>query len=193
MTTRNDSTFRQAVLDAARRMQGNLIRYTSRFFGGDEEAARDIVQHAFLQLCRSAEDARPEKVDQWLYRVCRNRAIDVQRGRQRTLVDSQQAISMQSDASKSTFEQCSEQELAIRIRERVACLPESQGEAIGLWAQGHRYAEIAGIMDRPESSVRVLVHRGISKLRSDPAIRGWLSEDDWSADSCNQKKATTNC
>lgn len=188
MTTRNDSDFRQAVLDAAGRMQGKLIRYTSRFFGGDEDTARDVVQHAFLQLCRTEVNARPAKIDQWLYRVCRNRAIDTQRGRQRQQTGSQQAAYMQADASGTTFEQLSQQELSHLVRDRVALLPDSQGEAIDLWSFGMRYAEIAEIMSRPESSIRVLVHRGISKLRSDPAIRGWLSDDDLPADSANQKK-----
>ena len=188
MTTRNDSGFRSAVLDAAGRMQGKLIRYTSRFFGGDEDTARDVVQHAFLQLCRSEANARPEKIDQWLYRVCRNRAIDTQRGRQRQQTGSQQSVYLQADASTSTFEKLSEKELGQLVRQRLSLLPDSQGEAIDLWSFGMRYAEIASVMDRPESSIRVLVHRGLCKLRSDPAIRGWLSDDDLSADSANQKK-----
>lgn len=188
MTTRNDSDFRQAVLDAAGRMQGKLIRYTSRFFGGDEDSARDVVQHAFLQLCRTEANARPHKMDQWLYRVCRNRAIDTQRGRQRQLTGSQQSVYMQADACRTTFEQLSDQELSHLVRQRLALLPDSQGEAIDLWSFGMRYSEISEIMDRPESSIRVLVHRGLSRLRSDPAIQGWLSDDDPPVDSVNQKK-----
>lgn len=191
MTTLNDSEFRQVVLDAAGRMQGKLIRYTSRFFGGDEDSARDIVQHAFLQLCRTDASKRPQKIDHWLYRVCRNRAIDTQRGRKRQQTGSQQTVSMQVDACRTTFEQLSEQELSHLVRQRLALLPDSQGEAIDLWSFGMKYAAIALIMDRPESSVRVLVHRGLAKLRSDPAVRGWLSDDDSPADSVDQKKAST--
>ena len=177
MTTLNDSRFRDAVLEAAGRLQGKLIRYTSRFFGGDEEAARDVVQHAFLQLCRAEGDKRPEKIDQWLFRVCRNRAIDLQRGRQRLQTSCQQLVCLHTDSSKSAFQQLSHAEICDLVRERISRLPDSQSEAIDLWSHGLRYAQIAEIMDRAESSVRVLVHRGITKLRSDPAIRNWLSED----------------
>jgi len=178
MTTLNDSDFRLAVMDAAGRMQGKLIRYTSRFFGGDEEPARDVVQHAFLQLCRSESAERPRKVDQWLYRVCRNRAIDTQRGQKRQQSGSQQSAYIQADACRTTFEQLSEKELNQLVRQRLALLPESQGEAIDLWSFGMKYSEISDVMQRPENSIRVLVHRGLNSLRSDPAIQRWLSEED---------------
>lgn len=95
---------------------------------------------------------------------------------------------MQADACRTTFEQLSDQELSHLVRQRLALLPDSQGEAIDLWSFGMRYSEISEIMDRPESSIRVLVHRGLSRLRSDPAIQGWLSDDDPPVDSVNQKK-----
>ncbi len=176
MTTRIDSSFREAVLDAAGRMQGKLIRYTSRFFGGDEEAARDVVQHAFLQLCRTKAGKRPEKIDPWLYRVCRNRAIDSQRNRKRQQSSSQQMLYQQTDTCSSSLEQLSDRELGRMIRQRLSLLPEAQGEAIDLWSFGMPYSEIASIMNRPESSIRVLVYRGLSKLRTDPALQDWLSD-----------------
>ncbi|MGI9515787.1 MAG: RNA polymerase sigma factor [Pirellulaceae bacterium] len=206
MTTLNDSRFRDAVLEAAGRLQGKLIRYTSRFFGGDEEAAQDVVQHAFLQLCRTEGDKRPGKIDQWLYRVCRNRAIDLQRGRQRMQSSCQQLVCLHTDSSKSAFQQLSHAEICELVQERICHLPDSQSEAIDLWSHGLRYAQIAEIMDRAESSIRVLVHRGITKLRSDPAIRGWLSDEDeqsadlrdgsgtrQSSDTPHQKKTAAKC
>ncbi len=190
MTTLKDSEFRQAVLDAAGRMQEKLIRYSSRFFGGDEEAARDIVQHAFLQLCRAEPETRPQKIDQWLYRVCRNRAIDTCRARQRQQSECQQSIDLQTDAGKNAFDKLSEKELNDLVRQRLALLPDSQGEAIELWSFGVKYSQIAEIMARPESSIRVLVHRGLSKLKSDPTIQGWLGQEsstEVAADSISQK------
>src|SRR5687767_2937037 len=76
----------QRIGDALSRYEGPLLRY-ARSLLGDLERARDVVQDTFLRLCR--ED--PARVDghlaQWLFTVCRNRALDVQRkdGRLRPL------------------------------------------------------------------------------------------------------------
>jgi RNA polymerase sigma factor (sigma-70 family) len=44
-------------------------------------------------------------------------------------------------------------------------LPEGQREAIHLWCEGFSYREIAKIAELSEGNVRVLVHRGITRLR----------------------------
>ncbi|MGF1679102.1 MAG: RNA polymerase sigma factor [Candidatus Methylacidiphilales bacterium] len=62
------------------RYESPLLGYT-RQITGDLEEARDVVQDSFVKLCRE----RPAKVGDppgaWLYRVCRNRALDLYRRR----------------------------------------------------------------------------------------------------------------
>ncbi len=180
-------------MDAAERLQGKLVRYTSRFFAGDENSARDVVQHAFMQLCRVNVDSRPENIDAWLYRVCRNRAIDQCRRDERMQTGDHACVNQQIDAGVSSSQQLTERELWQLIQERIAVLPASQREAVELWSAGMRYAEIAEIMGRVETSIRVMVHRAITRLRNDPQIRLWLSDDGESQSSIIRDKITTNC
>ena len=54
-----------------------LIRYSTRLTG-NREGAREVVQEAFLRLWQHEDDSL-ENVEAWLFRVCRNRAIDTLR------------------------------------------------------------------------------------------------------------------
>ena len=69
---------RQVVAD----YESRLIRYAQRITG-DGERARDIVQDAFLRLCRQEQAAVESCVAPWLYKVCRHRALDVAAKEQR--------------------------------------------------------------------------------------------------------------
>src|SRR5262249_49245205 len=68
------------VRDAVDRFERPLTLYACRLLG-DIEAARDVVQETFLRLCAHAPD-RPTiepRLAEWLFTVCRNRALDVLR------------------------------------------------------------------------------------------------------------------
>jgi RNA polymerase sigma factor (sigma-70 family) len=169
------SNFREMVLDAAERLQDPLVRYVSRFLNGDINASHDVVQHAFLQLCRAGTEpgrkALPEPVDRWLYCVCRNRAIDVRRAAGREIPVYGSALDQRVDERLSDIEdRLSNKELYQLVRHRVAQLPDSQQEAIDLWSSGLGYADIAAVMEKPETTIRVLVHRAITRLRHDKSL-----------------------
>jgi RNA polymerase sigma factor (sigma-70 family) len=68
-------------------------------------------------------------------------------------------------------------ELLERLVELVELLPPSQREALDLWAEGFRYAEIASILGRQEGHVRVLVHRGLKTLREHPQVRAQMNDE----------------
>ncbi len=173
-----ENSFQEIILDAAERLQARLVRYASRFFDGDVSRAQDVVQHAFLQLCRTAAPKRPHKVDQWLFRVCRNRAIDLQRHNGRHLTG--QLDNMMDRVDEQLIgvgEKFSERELFELVHQRMVELPESQRESIELWSNGFTYAEVAEVMDRPESTVRVLVHRAITRLRQDKQLAAAIGHE----------------
>src|SRR5262245_25564774 len=58
--------------------QGRLIGYAARITG-DLESARDVVQDTFLRLCQQDLDEIADHLPAWLFRVCRNRALDVRK------------------------------------------------------------------------------------------------------------------
>ena len=64
------------------RYEGQLVRYAARITG-DVERGRDVVQDAFLRLWREDRAKVDGHLAEWLYTVCRNRALDVQRKERR--------------------------------------------------------------------------------------------------------------
>ena len=160
-----------------------LGRYARRLLG-DVDLAADAVQHAFVQLCSQSRATAGENPAPWLFRVCRNRALDHLRraGREQPLVEEgvepatgsvmQPAVADRAADPAAAVEQ---RELAARLRDLLRELPAPQREAIDLWCEGFTAKEIAGITGRTEGNVRVLTHRGLAALRSHPSIRGLLA------------------
>ena len=66
------------VREAVMRFEGPLLIYASRLLG-DAETARDVVQETFLRLCGQDRGSVDGHLAEWLFTVCRNRALDVLR------------------------------------------------------------------------------------------------------------------
>ena len=161
---------RQQVLAALGQYERPLVRYALRLMG-DDSSARDVVQHTFVRLCEQPVESLNGQLAPWLYTVCRNRAMDLLRRRGRTeSLDQSDEPSLVGDESDPA-DTVERDELHARLRDRVAQLPTSQSEAVTLWADGFSYPEIARIMEASEGSIRVLVHRGLTRLRNDPIAR----------------------
>jgi RNA polymerase sigma factor (sigma-70 family) len=161
------------VLAALDEFEGRLVRYARRLIGNEEEA-RDVVQFVFLRLC-DEEAAKVEgRLAQWLFTVCRNRAMDVLRGsgREKDRGGHSPPYSVERDPA----EMAEEMDLHGLLREVVDHLPASQREAIDLWAEGFRYAEIGKILECEEGNVRVLVHRGLKAVREDRRVRELIED-----------------
>jgi RNA polymerase sigma factor (sigma-70 family) len=164
---------REWILSVLDRYEVPLTRYAMRLLG-QHDGARDAVQHAFLQLCsRSPEELR-ERVAQWLFTVCRNKALDLLRARQRTapLEENEAPTCTSREADPALAAE--RHDLYVRLNRLVAELPPGQREAIDLWVEGFSYAQIARITGQSEGNVRVLVHRGLKRLRQHPVARELL-------------------
>src|SRR5471032_2026108 len=76
---------REWILAIVRRYERPLVAYV-RGLLGDAERSRDVVQDAFLKLCKLSERRRKAlepRLAPWLFAVCRRRAIDILRKEQR--------------------------------------------------------------------------------------------------------------
>src|SRR5689334_8392868 len=69
----------RAALD---RYSGPLTRY-ALLITGNLEQARDVVQDTFIRLCAEDRTRIEPHLAPWLFTVCRNRALDVQRKERR--------------------------------------------------------------------------------------------------------------
>ena len=161
---------RQWVLSALDEYERPLVRYATRILG-DDASARDVVQHAFVRLCEQTDESLNGRLGPWLFTVCRHRAMDVLRYDKRTESLDESESSPLTASEPDPADAVELDELHSALLARVARLPESQAEAVNLWADGFSYGEIAHIMETSEGNVRVLVHRGLKRLRDDPIAR----------------------
>ena len=172
---RNGDDRRDWVLSALAQYEGRLTRYATRILG-DEDAAQDAVQHAFLGLCSRDPDELDGRLAPWLYTVCRNKALDQLRlaGRQEALGggESFEFASREPDPA----EVAEGQDLKFWLRGMVDALPAKLREVVDLWLDGFSHREIAEITDRTDGHVRVMIHRAMTKLREHPQTRELLGE-----------------
>jgi RNA polymerase sigma factor (sigma-70 family) len=171
------------VLDVVDRYEGPLLRYARRLLD-DWDLAADAVQHAFVKLCAEPREKLEGREAPWLFRVCRNRAVDQlrQAGRERHLLD-MDGVATASPATQPLAGReadpavaAERADLARHVTTLLACLPAPQRETIDLWCEGLSYKQIAEITGRTEGNVRVLAHRGLTALRSHPQVQGLLTD-----------------
>ena len=161
-----------------------LTRYALRLLSGDDAAARDVVQHAFLKLCEQDYQSIDNRVAPWLYTVCRNRAIDTIRGRSHEeQLDLSKSIqpSQNGHAHKTENDPArivEEADFFEQIRRLINDLPESQREVVELWSQGFSSHEVGEIVGKRSGTVRIALHRAIKQLRRHESVKRWLGEID---------------
>lgn len=165
------------VLEAVDLYELPLQRYARRMLG-DFDLAADAVQHAFVKLCEQSQTALEGRVAPWLFHVCRNRALDHlrQHGREAAWVTDDHRPRGPAAAADPAHV-AEHRDLSARLRDLVKELPAPQREAIDLWCEGFTHRQIADITGRTEGHIRVLVHRGLSTLRSHPLVRPLLAAE----------------
>ncbi len=156
------------IAAAVDRFEGPLLRYTQRLTG-DLETARDVVQEAFLRLCRE----EPAKVDghlaRWLYTVCRRRALDVLKKESR-MKNSTGAVVVDRPANDSAAETAERHETTTQVLELLDRLPANQQEVVRLKFQaGLSYREISTITGLSVTNVSYLIHTAENLPPAPPA------------------------
>jgi RNA polymerase sigma factor (sigma-70 family) len=152
-----------------RRHQAPLFNFCLRMLGRSDDAA-DVAQDTFIQLYSHLDriDER-EPLAPWLFRVARNRCIDVIR-RRRTLPLEPTDPSLDS-AEPATTEPLPDElveraDLQRVLAEAIHQLPPAYAEVVALrYAADRSFAEIAVILECDEGAARVRFHRAKSLLR----------------------------
>ena len=145
------------------RYEGPLILYAQRLLG-ELPRARDVVQETFLRLCRQDREQVGPHLLEWLYLVCRNRALDLlRRQRTRQAADLPQTVACRIPAPAKQIE---DRDLAARIISMLDTLPENQRAVIVLkFQKGLSYKEISRQTGLSVSNVGFLIHTAIKTLR----------------------------
>jgi RNA polymerase sigma-70 factor (ECF subfamily) len=150
---------------AVDRFERPLTLYASRLLG-DAEAARDVVQETFLRLCVQDRAALEPRLAEWLFTVCRNKALDVLRKESRMTRLSEEQVLGCVSADPTPSEAAERRDAAARVLDLLETLPPNQQEVIRLKFQnGFSYQEISRISGHSVSNVGYLIHIGLKTLR----------------------------
>jgi RNA polymerase sigma factor (sigma-70 family) len=155
------------IQQALDRFEGPLIHYATRLLGGDVERARDVVQDTFLRLWQADAASVNGHLGQWLYRVCRNRALDVRRKENRmTTLQHEQELTSAHRNSRPADMESHPNDATHGVMNMLETLPDKQQEVLRLKFQGNlSYAEIANVMEITANHVGVLIHTALKSIR----------------------------
>ena len=164
-----------------RRHQATLYNFCLRMLGQPDDAA-DVAQETFVQLySHLAQLDEHEPLAPWLFRVARNRCIDLIRRRRTVPL----GVPDESDDVGLGLEPADDEPLPDEMAERadlqrvlsqaIAALPPAYAEVVALRYAGDRsFAEIGLILEVDEGTARVRFHRAKGLLRH--RLRGMLRE-----------------
>lgn len=145
-----------------------LVAYVRPRVGGDIETAQDVVQESFVKLCQQAWPEIEQHAAAWLYKTCRNRAIDISRreGRMSAISSGTDVSTIHDRSGSEPGERASRGEEIDRMKSQMEHLPNRQQEILRLRLQdGLSYKQIAEVTGLTATNVGYLLHQAISKLR----------------------------
>ena len=166
--THDDSGFLERTIAEH---QAPLIRYATRLLG-DPDRARDVVQDTFVKLMDQPPAAINGHAVEWLFTVCRHRALDVLRkeGRMKRFADGEaERVTAADPRPGRTLEQA---ETHAALLQMIGHLPPNQQEVVRLKFQnGFSYKEISRITELSVSNVGFLIHTAVARLRTEFAAQ----------------------
>jgi len=153
------------IRDALERYERPLVRYALRLTG-DVELAQDAVQDTFLRLCRRTPAELGDHLAPWLFRVCRNRALDLVRKEQHMNRSADGQATHLTSPAPGPGALAEHRDAQSRILVAVTTLPARQQEVVRLKFQNElSYKEIGEVMGLTVTNVGFLVHTAIKALR----------------------------
>jgi|SRR5579864_6501801 len=159
----SDSTW---VRTAVSRFEAPLTLYAARLLG-DADRARDVVQETFLRLCGQEQSRVADRLAEWLFTVCRNRALDVLRKERRMTRLSEEQIELRTSPEPGPPDLVEHAESAAQVLRLMEALPANQREVIRLKFQnGFSYREISRISGHSVTNVGYLIHTGLRTIRT---------------------------
>ena len=128
-----------------------------------------------MRLCDTTQTELHDHLAPWLFRVCRNRALDVLRKDRRWEAlegDASDRVPARESDPALLAEQ---KDLGRWVFQLLNELSTTQREVLELWLNDFSYLEISQITEKSEGHIRVIAHRGLLRLREHPRTRELLA------------------
>lgn len=153
------------IASALERYERPLLRYAAHLLG-QADRAQDVVQTTFLKLCRETPARLEGRLAPWLFRVCRNEALDVRRRKRREEPLDAADLERQPSPDPTPARLLETREALQGVLVALAALPASQQEVLRLkFQEGLSYRDISTITGLTVNHVGVLIHNGVKGLR----------------------------
>ena len=157
----SSSSQKEWIRSALAQYEGPLTRYAVHITG-DIERARDVVQDTFLRLCSQKRSWVDDHLAQWLFTVCRNRALDVRRKENRMSATKESQFEAQATQEPEPTTVLEKKEELSRVLRILETLPPNQQEVIRLKFQNAlSYREISDVTHLSISNVGLSAPHGI--------------------------------
>ena len=160
-----------------------LYAFAARMVGQDDAA--DVVQHTFIQCHGAMPRLRVDTpLRPWLYRVTRNRCLDLLRQRRVLPVenprddadDAYDPLGNVPDSGPSLDALAEHADLQRLLAGAIEALPTKYREVVVLRYEGElTFAEIAETLGIPENSAKTLFQRAKGMLRL--GLRDWVAPE----------------
>lgn len=135
----------------------------------DDDKASDFAADVFMKI---VDYIRKEKGDiknvrAMLYKIARNLIIDNSRKKKAVYIDDI-GVDIPDEKNLSLDQIIADNQDVEKVKKAIANLPESYREVLIMkFIEELSNSEIAKILEKKESNVRVLISRGISRLKKD--------------------------
>lgn len=143
-----------------------LKSYLKRM-GADEVGSEEIVQDVMLTVWRKAGQFDPSQasVSTWIFRIARNRQIDLHRQASRPDLSAEEPM-LQPAGEEEPDQTLSRAQIAENVREQLKTLPEEQLVLLrASFYEGLSHSEIAQAYDLPLGTVKSRIRLAFERLR----------------------------
>ena len=147
---------------------------------GDQGAAEDVVQEAFLAVWRKGASYQADRgsLRTWVCSIVHHRSLDRLRGKSGK---ARQDLPIENAAPETSFSDTWDQVAQSLEREQIGRaldeLPSEQREAIELaYFSGYSQSEISELLNVPLGTIKGRTRIALRKLRSTLETRGWVTQ-----------------
>lgn len=151
-----------------RQYGSRLLAYVMKILG-NEQLAQEVVQESFLRLLKFKREDIEGKLPEWLYQVCRNRAIDVLR--KKNPVATENIEEMGAAHFETAHDQLEANERVKQLMCEINKLPQNHQELFRLKFQENlSYEQISEITGLSKTNIGFILSNSMKKIRENLAL-----------------------